>query len=140
MRVETRDIGAVEVRDDQCIELTRPILGFDQYTRFALIPTPDAPPFHWLQCLTEPQLAFPVVSASELEIAYEASADVREKVDAPSDNVEFWVLVTVPAHGGQMRLSLRAPLAVNARTRKAAQVIMRDEYPISCAVAESRSG
>ena len=134
-------MGAVEVSDDQCVAFIRPILGFDQYSRFALIPTPDAPPFHWLQCLTEPQLAFPIVSASELEIAYQPSADVREKVDASaSDEIEFWVLVTVPAQGGQMRVNLRAPVAVNTRTRTAAQVVMRDEYPIRCALADSRAG
>jgi flagellar assembly factor FliW len=134
-------MGFVEVSEEQLLDFAGPMLGFDAYRRYALIAAPDAPPFHWLQCLEARELAFPVVSAHELSVSYRTDSETARKLDVTGeDDVDFWIIVTIPSDGGQMRLNLRAPIAVNRRTRAAAQIVTREEYPIGCAVAASRTG
>ena len=136
--VQTREMGHVEVAEAQVIELVSPILGFERYRRYALIPVPDAPILCWLQSLDEAQLAFPVVSAGDLEIAYPDGAEIRQKLhNVSEEELRFWVIVTIPQGGGAMRVNLRAPIVVNTRTRQAAQIVMREEYPIRRTVAQA---
>jgi flagellar assembly factor FliW len=141
VRVETREMGPQDVGEEQMFEFCSPMLGFDSHRRYALIAAPDAPPFHWLQSVEEAELAFPVVCADELAVGYDATAEIQQKLGAISDDeIQFWVVVTIPSDGGQLRLNLRAPVAISTRTGRAAQIIMRDEYPIGAALAESRAG
>ena len=121
----------MEVDPDSVIMLDGPIFGFESYTRFALIPAPDAPPFVWLQSLEEKRLAFPVVSARELAVSYDVNDELLSRFAADNaDEFDFWLIVTVPMDGGQLRVNLRAPLAVHRPSSTAAQVIMCDDYPI----------
>ena len=132
MRIETREIGAVEVAPGQILDFVAPLLGFERYRKFALLPVPEAAPFHWLQSLQEKELAFLAVSAEELEIAYRSEKQDLDGVGASSwDEVECWVLVVVPEDGGSIRVNLRAPVVVHTETKLAAQIIVRDEYPVS---------
>ena len=138
MQVDTREMGSVHISPQQVFDFVSPILGFETYRRFALIPDPNAPPFYWLQSLDERQLAFVVVSAAEVEVVYQPTPDVHEKLaSASAEDLNYWIVVTVPLHGEQLRINPRAPIITNNRTRTAAQVVMRDEYPISCALAAS---
>jgi len=131
VRIQTREAGPVEINPEDVIEFSSPIIGFEKFRRFVIVPAPDAPPFHWLQSLEELQIAFPLVSASELGVAYTVSSHVAGKLGATSHNeLEFWVIVTIPVGQGQTRVNLRAPIVVNRRDRTAAQIVMHDDYPI----------
>jgi len=131
VRIQTRETGPVEINPEDVIEFSSPIIGFEKFRRFVIVPAPDAPPFHWLQSLEELQVAFPLVSASELGVAYKAGSQVRKKLRATSHNeLEFWVIVTIPAGNAETRVNLRAPIVVNRRARTAGQIVMHDNYPI----------
>jgi flagellar assembly factor FliW len=138
--IQTRDHRAVTVSVDQVVEFTRPVLGFEEYRHYALYPAPGAPPFYWLQCIQERGLAFPVVRAEELSVTYRADAEVLRCLRAQRpEEVTYWVIVALPEDGGAAHVNLRAPVIVNRATRLAAQVIMREEYPVS-AELPSRAG
>jgi flagellar assembly factor FliW len=139
-------LGAVEVPKDKILCFVAPLLGFESLRKYALLPVPGAQPFFWLQSLEEPHLAFPVVSAGEVGVAYPMRADDLRRIAASSaDEVTCWVVVALPgaaatgrqsravgaqAGGGKFRLNLRAPVLVNARKQLAAQIVLSDEYPI----------
>ena len=141
VQVRTRELGVVEVAPDQVFDFAGPILGFESYRQYVLVEAADAPPFYWLQSTVEQQLAFPVVNASELAITYDLGTEAMRKlgVNSPED-VSFWIIVTVPAEGGEMRVNLRAPVVINHDTRTAAQVIMQEEYPVSCDMVGCKAG
>jgi len=140
LQYETREMGVTEVRPDQTFEFAAPVLGFEQYRRFAILPDESAPPFHWLQSLEEKALAFPVVSAEHLEVSFQGDTDCLRVLGASSwDDVRCWIVVVVPGGGGQMRVNLRAPIVVNAANGLAGQLILREDYPVSCAVDVCRS-
>lgn len=131
----------MEIEPDQVLDFVGPILGFESYRRYVLLPAPDAMPFHWLQCVEEPQLAFPVVRAEELEMAYRVGPDVRERLGVESTApLHFWIIVTLsgvnnPQRGG--RANLRAPVVVSPEKKRAAQVILQEDYPVSHALTPS---
>ena len=128
-------MGVVEVRPDQVLEFAAPVLGFESYRSFAILPDDNAPPFHWLQSLEEKGLAFPLVSAGELAIAYRGGEESLAILGASSwDDVQCWIIVVVPQDGEQIRANLRAPVVVNPRNGLAGQIIVRDEYPVNCAL------
>ena len=129
MRYKTRELGVVEVPRDKILCLVAPLLGFESFRKYALLPVPGARPFFCLQSLEEPQLAFPVVTADELGIAYPLKAGDLQRVAAASEGeVACWVVAALPAGGaGKLRLNLRAPVLVNARKQLAAQIVVGDE-------------
>lgn len=129
-------MGDVEVRPDQVFEFVAPILGFEPFRDFAILPDLTAVPFHWLQSLEEKGLAFPVVSAEELDIAYRGGEESLGVVGAASwDQVQCWIIVVVPRDGSPMRVNLRAPVVANPRNGLAGQIILTEEYPVSCALS-----
>jgi len=128
-------MGRVQVRTEQVCRFVSPILGFEAYRAFAILPDPAAAPFHWLQSLEDKRVAFPVVSAGEIGMVYSGNEDVLGAVGASSwHDVECWLIVVFPSDRGPMRMNLRAPVLVHRRTRSAAQGIVREEYPVSYAV------
>ncbi len=138
--IDTRDMGTVNVAPDQVVNFVSPLFGFESYRDFAIIPIPKALPFHWLQCLEEKCLAFPLVNAEDLQAVYTADLVLRsgallrrvataqlEKLGADSwDQVQCWVIVAVPPDGRPIRPNLAAPVVVNPKTRLAAQIIVQE--------------
>lgn len=132
-------MGYVDVTPDRLLDFCGPILGFERFRRFALIPAPDAAPLHWLQSLDEPQLAFPCVAAAEIGMTYAAGRDLMTQVRARDwSHVQCWVLLAFAADGSGLTVNLRAPVLINTVTRRAAQVIVRDELPVSNSVETCR--
>ena len=104
--------------------------------RHVTIPqAPDASPFHWLQSVEDKGVAFPVVRAEEIEVDYRSGVEALAQFGAAGwDQVISWTIVIIPRDGGGMRVNIRAPVVVNPHTRLAGQIVLRDEYPVSCAL------
>jgi len=128
-------LGYVEVTKDKVLCFTAPLLGFESFRKYALLPAPGAKPFFVLQSLETPQLAFPVVRAEELSLVYRArpcaslvsAEDLRRVAATTPDEVTCWIVVAMPTDGSPLRLNLRAPLVVNEKKQLAAQVVIGEE-------------
>jgi flagellar assembly factor FliW len=129
VRYKTRQLGVVEVSKDKVLCLVAPLVGFEAFRKYALIPVPGAQPFFCLQSLEESQLAFPVILADELGVAYPVRTDELRRVGATSaDEVACWIVAALPAGGAdRLRLNLHAPILVNAGKQLAAQIVLSDE-------------
>jgi flagellar assembly factor FliW len=124
-------LGAVEVPKDRILCFVAPLLGFESFRKYALLPVPGAKPFFCLQSLEEPQLAFPVVREDELAVEYPLSPEDLRRVAAVSrDQATCWVVVVLPADGTALRPNWCAPLIVNEKKQLAAQIVVSDEGPI----------
>ena len=125
-------MGVVEIAPEQVLDFVAPILGFESYRRFVILPDPDASPFHWLQSVEEKGVAFPVVSAVEIDVDYRSDAESLAQFGASGwDKVNPWIILIIPRDGSEMRVNLRAPVVVNPGTRLGGQIVLRDEYPVS---------
>ena len=127
MQINSQRFGVVDLQDDAVLSFPSGIIGFPRERAFALIPHQGSEYLAWLQSVTNPELAFPVVSAHFYGDAY---PDVSV-VDAAHANgitgtvEEFAILAVLCAPIGQpATVNLMAPIVVNSATRVGGQVIL----------------
>jgi flagellar assembly factor FliW len=127
MNIESQRFGTIQINDDELLAFPAGVIGFPTEQRFALVPHHGSGYIAWLQSVSTPGLAFPVVSAHAfgdrypdvpvLSAAREAGLEGSE--DALAVMVVLCALANQPA-----TVNLLAPIVVNATTRKGAQVIL----------------
>ena len=126
MQVETRAMGVVEVSDTQVVTFPEGLLGFEEYTDFAMVES-DYEPFLWLQSLQEKSLAFLLIDPFLISGEYEAEIDDTELakigISDPSQ-VAVFTIVTVPSGGGAVTANFQGPLIFNKKNQQCMQVVL----------------
>lgn len=127
LNIESQRFGTLELNEDELLFFPAGVIGFPTEQRFALVPHHGSGYIAWLQSVTTPGLAFPVVSAHAFgdrypDVPVEGAA--REAgLDGPEDALA--VMVVLCALPNQpATVNLLAPIVVNATTRQGAQVIL----------------
>ena len=127
MQINSQRFGVVDLQDDAVLSFPSGIIGFPREQAFALIPHQGSSYLAWLQSVTNPALAFPVVSAHFYGDAY---PDISVVEAAHANGIQgagddFAVLAVLCAPIGQpATVNLLAPIVVNSTTRLGAQVIL----------------
>ena len=139
MKVETKVSGLIEVPDDHIIKIPAGLLGFEEYTDFALYDS-VYPPFVWMQSIQEKNLAFLMIDPFLICDGYETNIDDRELekigITEPSQ-VLVMALVTVPGNGKPVTANLLGPVIINKATRNGMQVILDgDRWPTKFDIVE----
>jgi flagellar assembly factor FliW len=127
MNIESQRFGTLEINDDEVLSFAEGVIGFPSERRFALVPHHGSGYIAWLQSVSTPELAFPVVSAHAFGDKYPdvpvVGAAEEAGIEGPDDHLA--VMVVLCALSGQpATVNLLAPIVVNATTRKGAQVIL----------------
>ncbi len=128
MQVSTTRFGTVEIDDDRVINFATGLLGFGQYTRYALLqPNTDAA-FYWLQCVEAPDLAFVVTDPTLFVTGYEVPVR-KEQMEALglASLEDAQVLVIVNRYGQSLTGNLQGPIVVNTQTRQGEQIVLSDQ-------------
>lgn len=138
--IKTKPFGEIEVADDQVIEFSEGILGFDYVDRFVLLEEKDSP-FIWLQAYSEPELAFVMISPLQFMAEYSLviSQTDLDDVDAKSpEELAVYAIVTIPSHDpADMTANLQGPIIINMKTRKGKQAIsLSDKYRVRHKIME----
>jgi flagellar assembly factor FliW len=127
MLVETERFGAIEVDSQALIEVTESLYGFEHARRFCLLGHNGESPFHWLQCIDTPGLAFVVVNPYDFFANYDVELDDQEagaiELASPEDAV-ILNLVTLGKDPAEATANLVGPIVLNPKTRKAKQVAL----------------
>jgi flagellar assembly factor FliW len=127
MNIQSQRFGTLEVNEDELLSFPQGVIGFPSEQRFALVPHHGSGYIAWLQSVTTPELAFPVVSAHAFGDQYPdvsvAPAASEAGLEGPEDALA--VMVVLCALSNQpATVNLLAPILVNAATRRGAQVIL----------------
>jgi flagellar assembly factor FliW len=127
MNIESQRFGTMDINDDELLTFPEGVIGFPTEQRFALVPHHGSGYIAWLQSVSTPGLAFPVVSAHAFGDKYPdvpvTGAAQEAGVDGPEEALA--VMVVLCALSNQpATVNLLAPIVVNAQTRKGAQVIL----------------
>lgn len=129
MKVDTRYFGEVEISDDKIIHFENGLFGFEEYKDFTILYDVDSGEesfFSWLQCVTEKDLAFPVVNPQKIDADYDPVVE-----DALLESIGAWepeelvllLMVTAPADVKKTSVNKKAPLIINASTCKGVQIV-----------------
>lgn len=143
MELETTRFGQLDIAPESVITFTQPIIGFQQYRRFVLLPGPSHY-LTWLQSVEAGELAFILMDPKAAMPDYRVDLNSNELPELgvnSVDELEVYTLVVVPKDPAQVRTNLKAPILVNPKQRLAKQTILdRSTYPIQYPLARPHQG
>lgn len=136
MHINSRVFGEIDIDDDKIIRFEDGVIGFEEYHNYALIYDEEKRKntkggIMWLQCMDEPELAFPVADPLNIYPGYnpvvedEWLAPIGEFKDV--DDIFLLSILTVPSDITKVTANLKAPLIINTVTRRACQTIVNNE-------------
>ncbi len=128
MEIQSTRFGVLNVEDERIITINRGLLGFPDYTRYALIQTGEENYFFWLQSVDEPGLAFVVTDPSIFFKDYEVP--IREETQAEiqlTDLAFSQIFVICNKVDDWLTGNLLGPIVVNAENRNAVQVVLTEK-------------
>jgi len=140
MQLEGTRFGQIEIENARVITLSNGIIGFPNEKRFVLLKSTPETAVSWLQSLTTPSLAFPVIDGGAILPSYTSADFVELAKQVSLDPKDLSVLVIVVARKDEPRLmaNLLAPIVVDATSGKGAQVVL-DTKHYSTAVPIARA-
>lgn len=127
LKIDSSRFGELEVPAESVIDFPSGIIGFPSARRYLLID--HKPPFSWLQAVEDPNLAFVVIDGFEFGKNYEVRPPKGDPECDFRDEDEYAILIIVTVRSDPMltTANLKAPIFVNLRNRKAAQIILDDQ-------------
>ena len=137
MQIVTRFFGEIEIDDQKILHFEEGLIGFENLKKFTLIYNSErenSKSIIWLQSLDEPMVAIPMINPFYIMTDYNPIIN-DEVLDSlgqlTEENTALFLTVTVPSDISQMTPNLKAPIIVNAETKKGCQVIAENpEYVI----------
>ena len=136
MKAKTRMFGEIDIQDDKIITMEGGMIGFPEMQKFTLIYDEEKrnkSHIMWLQSRDDPQTAFPVINPITIKEDYNPS--VNEELLHPLGEMspeDTFVLTTVrvPKDIHDMSINLKAPIIINMKNNRGAQIIIEDDLPI----------
>jgi len=127
MIIETSRFGSIEVDETRLIRFPKGILGFPDYTDYALIQTAEDSGFYWLQAVNRQDLAFVVCDPRMFVPDYVVPVKVDELSQIGlTDPSLAQVFTIVNKVDNMLTGNLQGPLVVNVETRQARQLVLSD--------------
>lgn len=134
MKLNTTRFGEITIEEDKIIIFVKPILGFQDYKRFIILPAGSECPIYWLQSVDDGKLAFLMVDPFYILPSYKVTFNKEDLSDLEAENpeeIKIYTLLVIPQDPKQIRTNLRAPIVVNTKKNLAKQMILdKTEYPV----------
>lgn len=129
MQIQTKFHGKLTIQPDQTWNFPKGIPGFEDETKFALLPIEGNDMFQVLQSIQTPTTAFIVANPYTLVVDYSFNVD-EPTIDLLSIESEQDVFVlsviSLKEPFESSTINLQAPLIFQATTKKARQMILND--------------
>lgn len=147
MLVKTRYFGEIDLDEEKVITFENGLAGFEQYTKYTILYDSEKetrPAISWLQSLEEKDLAFPVIDPITVKEDY--NPIISEELIAPlgelnDENLVVLLVLTVPSDVKNVTANLKAPLIINADTKKGLQFVVENaDYEIRYRVYDALAG
>ncbi len=134
MVVQTGRFGQIEISTDEIIQIPSGILGFPEDQNFCLVDAGDDTLILWLQSLSNPHLAFPVLEPKIFRPDYVvrlSAAELRELKLSSIKDASVFTILSIPSALNEMTANLKAPVVINVKDKIAKQVVLQEnDQPI----------
>ena len=129
MKVNTRDLGAVEIDESTVIHMPSGMPGFPGMKRFVILEREETRPFLWYQCVDDPDLAFVIINPHCFQPDYSVDLGTAMRDMSWRDDREeaLAVYVIVNASEGvpeNITANLIGPIVVNSGKKEATQLVI----------------
>ena len=132
MKISTKFFGEIEIDAEKIIEFPRGLSGFETCTRFYLLPEEaEVPVFYFMQCVTNPEVAFTVGFAQQFGINYDdtlLNSDDARKLDVQRVTQTLVLLqfsknseLSGSSPAPNFSPHITAPMVINPATRRGIQ-------------------
>lgn len=133
MLIQTKYFGDIEMGEEKIITFEQGLFGFEEYKRYTILYDVEAGEEHtfsWLQSVECKELALPVVNP--LTILDDYNPIINDELlggigDITDENLVVLLTMTVPQDLTKMTSNLKAPIIINADTRKGAQIVVENQ-------------
>ena len=143
MLIKTKHFGEIELDEEKVLTFKDGIMGFEESKRFTILFDSEAevrPAISWLQSCDEPALALPVINPLLAKADYNPIVEdevLAQLGDLNDDNLVILLTLTVPTDITLMTTNLKAPIIINADSRKGCQVVAENQdYEVKFKVYE----
>ena len=127
MKINTNYFGELEVDENEILEFEKGMLGFEELKKFVIIK--DSEIFiEWLQSI-EDTTSFAIMDpfVADNNYSFELPDKIMEQLDIKSkEDVMIRTVVIIPEDITKIRTNLQAPIIINAKLKKAMQIILDD--------------
>ncbi|WP_167747009.1 flagellar assembly protein FliW [Cohnella luojiensis] len=127
MKLDTARFGELEVREEDVVQFSAGIPGFEQSHQFVLIANEDHSPLAYLQSVDDGELAFIVVDPFEFFPNYEFELPelaMKELQMESADQIIVRTIVSVTGELEHATANLVAPIVMNKSSRSGKQVVL----------------
>ena len=136
MKVITKEFGEIVVENDDIINFSRAIYGFEDYTKFVILKDLPEDDIMYLQSLEKPDLHFVLIEPYAIIPNYNPviTQEDIEALNIPKDNVQDlkYVLIAVITEDIESSVvNLKSPIVLNPHNKNAIQAILQSQdYPL----------
>ncbi len=142
MKVQTKFFGEIDLPEEKIITLERGLIGLEQYKKYTILYDEEKEDnnISWFQSCDEPSLALPVIKPWLVKEQYNPVVEdelLTNIGELTEENLVILLTMTVPEDITKMSVNLKAPIIINADSRKGAQLIAEnDDYEVKFMVYE----
>lgn len=137
MKANTRLFGEIDIPEEKIITFEQGVLGFEECRKFTIIfdtSRETESSISWLQCMDEPELAFPMINPFYVMEDYNPVVEtewLEPLGGVTEENIVMFVFVNIKSDITKLTANLKAPVIINSDTRKGAQLIVENtDYEI----------
>lgn len=127
MRITTTRFGEIDVPDDRLVQFQEGLLGFEPIKQYVVLESSPDSPFHWLQAVSDPALAFVVINPFDFFTDYDfeiADADAERLDLHRAEDVITLTIVTIGET--DVTTNLLGPIIINSANHQARQLALTD--------------
>lgn len=134
MKLQTAQLGEIEIQEEAIVHFAHGVPGFDHLTQFVLLHPEELAPFSIMQSLQDGDIGFIITDPFlyKKDYEFELPESVLEELRIQHENeVVVWVIVTIPNKIEDATFNLQAPVVINLAKRLGQQVILHDRPYLS---------
>ncbi len=134
MKITTSYIGEVEYDENDVVTFPKPILGFDNLSKYIFVgEITEEFPFVWLQSIEDESVVFIVTNPFLFVESYDFNIQDDDLSLIETDkieDIEVLTMIVIPENIKDITTNLRSPIIVNKTKKIATQVILEEDYNV----------
>ena len=126
-KINSLTFGEIEIDDSTVYTFDGGIPGLSTIKRYAIVESEELAPFSWLQSCESPFISMMMLDPTLIDPTYKVRLNNEHEAligQFTPDDVGVRVLVVVPQDPSQMTANLLAPIILNPKTLKGAQIVV----------------
>jgi flagellar assembly factor FliW len=147
MKIATKHFGEVDIKEDKILIFEKGLFGFEDYKKYIILYEGNEEQmnvFCWLQSIEEESVALPLVNPMLFFKDYSPEVvdkEVEELGEIEDKSLEVYSVIVIPEEIEKMTINLKAPIIINNKTKKCAQLIAQgDTYKVKHNLYEKLQG